>query len=68
MGVAPFGGAGFHNMHHERVTTHFGEISSLWDFLCGTADIYDAGLRAGVRWHLEKHILCSERAAKSAAQ
>ena len=55
-------------MHHERVTTHFGEISSLWDFLCGTADIYDAGLRAGVRWHLEKHILCSERAAKSAAQ
>ena len=43
-------------------------VSAALDKGYRTADIYDAGLRAGVRWHLEKHILCSERAAKSAAQ
>ena len=42
----------FHNVHHEKVVKHFGEISSLWDYLCGTARIYDGGLKAGYQWHV----------------
>lgn len=47
------------DIHHEKVTTHFGEISSLWDYLLGTSDIFTGGLRAGYRWHFEKHALRS---------
>ena len=45
----------YHNVHHEKVTTHFGEISSFWDFMLGTSDIYADGARAGYRWHLGRH-------------
>jgi lathosterol oxidase len=43
----------FHNIHHEKTNTHFGEISSLWDYLLGTAGIYDEGLQAGYQWHVD---------------
>jgi len=45
----------YHNVHHEKVTTHFGEISSFWDYMLGTSDIYADGARAGYRWHLGRH-------------
>ena len=44
----------FHNLHHERVVTHFGEISSFWDYACGTSDIYAKGLGTGYRWHVAR--------------
>lgn len=28
----------FHNVHHARANTHFGEALTLWDRLCDTAD------------------------------
>lgn len=52
-------------MHHELATTHFGEISSFWDYALGTSAIYDHGLRSGYNWHLEKHRL---RSAASGAE
>ena len=30
----------FHNYHHEKTVTHFGEVLTLWDFLLGTSDWY----------------------------
>ena len=45
----------YHNVHHEKVSTHFGEISSLWDYVFGTSAIYNKGLVAGYKWHLERH-------------
>jgi lathosterol oxidase len=44
----------FHNLHHEKVITNFGEISSFWDYVCGTSNIYANGLAAGYRWHIER--------------
>ena len=38
-----------------QVTTHFGEISSFWDFMLGTSDIYADGRAAGYAWHLTRH-------------
>jgi hypothetical protein len=35
----------FHNVHHARANTHFGEALYLWDALCGTRT--EAGLRPG---------------------
>ena len=52
--VVTLNSSAFHNVHHEKVTTHFGEISSLWDYLCGTSPIYEQGLAAGYRWHVER--------------
>jgi sterol desaturase/sphingolipid hydroxylase (fatty acid hydroxylase superfamily) len=31
-----FNTSAFHNVHHAKVTTHFGEALYLWDALCGT--------------------------------
>lgn len=28
----------FHNVHHSRANTHYGEALTLWDEVCGTAD------------------------------
>ena len=52
--VVTLNSSAFHNVHHEKVTTHFGEISYLWDYLCGTSPIYEQGLAAGYRWHVER--------------
>lgn len=43
----------FHNIHHEKTNTHFGEISSMWDYILGTAKIYDKGVEAGYQWHVD---------------
>eukprot|EP00931_Biecheleriopsis_adriatica_P012587 TRINITY_DN11376_c0_g1_i2.p1 TRINITY_DN11376_c0_g1~~TRINITY_DN11376_c0_g1_i2.p1 ORF type:complete len:293 (+),score=35.02 TRINITY_DN11376_c0_g1_i2:73-951(+) len=43
----------FHNVHHEKTNTHFGEVTSLWDYILGTAKIYDSGLQAGYQWHVD---------------
>lgn len=57
----------FHNVHHEKVCVHFGEISSFWDYVCGTADIYKGGLRAGYRWHHQRHANRAAEAQSKAA-
>ena len=36
-----FNSSAFHNVHHEKTWTHFGEVGSFWDMVMGTAAIYD---------------------------
>jgi len=43
----------FHNIHHEKTNTHFGEISSIWDYILGSAGIYADGAEAGYQWHVD---------------
>lgn len=45
----------YHNVHHERVTTHFGEISSFWDFMLGTCDTNAKTYKEHYDWHLQRH-------------
>eukprot|EP00117_Sycon_ciliatum_P009698 scpid6005/ scgid11882/ Lathosterol oxidase; C-5 sterol desaturase; Delta(7)-sterol 5-desaturase; Lathosterol 5-desaturase; Sterol-C5-desaturase len=28
--------SGYHNVHHEKVTANYGEVSFVWDYICGT--------------------------------
>lgn len=44
----------FHNVHHEKSNAHFGEISSFFDYACGTSPIYENGLAAGYEWHVAR--------------
>ena len=44
----------FHNVHHEKCWTHYGEISSFGDYLFGTSPIYDNGWQAGYDWHVKR--------------
>jgi len=36
--------SGFHNVHHSRTITHFGEVLTFWDWARGTSD-----------WYVNKH-------------
>ena len=45
----------FHNLHHEKCWTHYGEIGSLWDMLLGTSAIYNDGWLKGYLWHAQRH-------------
>lgn len=56
----------YHNVHHEKMSTHFGEIFSLWDFMLGTSAIYSDGRLEGYRWHLRRHVERSGSAASMA--
>ena len=56
----------YHNVHNEKMSTHFGEISSFWDFMLGTSAIYSDGRLEGYRWHLRRHVERSGSAASMA--
>jgi len=30
----------FHNRHHEKTVVHFGELLTLWDYICNTGETY----------------------------
>jgi lathosterol oxidase len=36
---ALFNTSAFHNLHHAKANTHFGEAMTVWDHLCGTTDV-----------------------------
>lgn len=36
---ALFNTSAFHNLHHAKASTHFGEAMTLWDHLCGTTAV-----------------------------
>ena len=55
----------YHNVHHEKISTHFGEISSFWDFALGTSAIYANGRGEGYRWHLQRHVERSHATMKA---
>ena len=46
----------YHNVHHQRKSTHFGEVSSLWDWMCSTCDLYEQGVLRGMTWHQSDYV------------